>query len=445
MNFSQAVEYYFSLIPKDVSGLYKGGEGLRRMQLLLEQLDNPQENFRSIHIAGTSGKGSTVSIISQILKSQGFLVGTMLSPHLVDIRERCMLDCRFINEAKFIENTHIIKTAVEKTALLTKQLGPPTYFEALVALAYYSFAKANVDYAVIETGLGGTYDGTNTIQRTDKLSVITRIGLDHTEILGETLELIAPHKAGIILPGSQVIALEQESEVNQAITSRAEELDAEVRFINKEQVLRSTTEGFNIEFDKLKLLHLKTNLLADYQQENIMMSLAALDYLSGRDKFLINEQSLRASLLTLNIPGRMDRLTYQGQEFIIDGAHNPQKMQAMIDSLTHLFPTEKFNFLIGFKAKKDFQAMLDLIIPHAEKIYICEFSVGSQDLKHKSTSSEEIGEYLTAQHFYNFHKFSDLDSALESLKNENIKKIVLTGSLYLASDFYQVARSQGSQ
>lgn len=189
-NFKQAEEFLASHIPKTTSTIFPGEVGLNRAKDFLHLLGDPQEKLKIIHVAGTSGKGSTCYLISSLLESQGFKVGLHQSPHLTDVTERFQINNQNISKEDFVDYLNKIIPAIEKIKHIT-------YFEILVGLAFYIFNDKKVDYAVMETGLGGWYDGTNVVSRPDKLSVITKIGLDHTAILGETIEKIALQKAMI--------------------------------------------------------------------------------------------------------------------------------------------------------------------------------------------------------------------------------------------------------
>ncbi len=195
-NYSQILSYLYGFIPDRYSLKFSGQAGIERTKYLLQLLDNPQEKIKVIHIAGTSGKGSTAYLISKLLQHHGFKVGLQVSPHLIDIRERFQINNQLIPEELFVRTFQEIKPTIEKAK--NSHWGKLTFFEILVSFAFYFFWKNKVDYAVMETGLGGLYDGTNVVENKNKLVVLTKIGLDHQWILGSTYEKIASQKAGII-------------------------------------------------------------------------------------------------------------------------------------------------------------------------------------------------------------------------------------------------------
>jgi dihydrofolate synthase/folylpolyglutamate synthase len=190
---------------------------LLRIRRLLNELGNPQNKIQVIHIAGTSGKGSTSTILSTILTSQGFKTGLFISPHMISLNERIQINNLNISDEDFINVYEKVKTIIIK--INKKEEQEVTFFEALTAMAFYHFAEQKVDYAVIETGLGGIVDPTNIVEDKDKIAIITKIGFDHTDILGKTLTLIAKQKAGIIHNKNVCISAAQKPQVTKVLES----------------------------------------------------------------------------------------------------------------------------------------------------------------------------------------------------------------------------------
>lgn len=262
--FKQAEIYLASHVPKTSSTTFPGEVGLRRAKQFMQLLGNPQEKLKIIHVAGTSGKGSTCYLISSLLASQGFKIGLHQSPHLTDVTERFQISGRNISQKEFVFYLNKIIAVVEKIKNIT-------YFEILVGMAFYIFAEKNVDYAVMETGLGGRYDGTNVVFRSDKLSVLTRIGLDHTNILGKTIEKIAFQKAMIINKNSQAISIDQERKAENVIRDVVNKRQAKIKFVvgvdprvdpSVKSAKTSKTSFFASRLWKIKLfLYLLANLI----------------------------------------------------------------------------------------------------------------------------------------------------------------------------------------
>lgn len=248
-SFAKAKKYLFDHIPTASPQKFPGELGLKRTKYLLQLIGNPQEKIKIIHVAGTSGKGSVCFYISRLLQTSGFKVGLHISPHLVDVRERCQINNKLIDEKTFYQSLNKIVPYVDQVT--KSKYGKPTYFEILVALVFSIFSQRKVDYAVIETGLGGLLDGTNVVSRKDKLCVLTKIGFDHMTILGNTLTQIARQKAGIIQKNNQVISINQQTSVKKVIEKKAKTTGSQLLFIKK---------GINFE----KIAPFKNGLIYDF-------------------------------------------------------------------------------------------------------------------------------------------------------------------------------------
>lgn len=435
-NVKQAEQFLFSRIPQKI---YPGGIGIKRTRQLLKLLGNPQERIKVIHIAGTSGKGSTSFFISQLLFSQGFSTGLHLSPHILDIRERFLINNKLISSEKFVR--YLNRIIIEVRKMEESGMGFPTYFEILCCLAFFIFYKEKVDYAIMETGVGGTLDATNTVDREDKISVITRIGMDHIRVLGNTLAKIASHKAGIINKNSLVITIKQLNSPMKVIQDTARARRSRLLVIDKKTMKNIDESIDGIIFDyigkQLKLERLRILLNGRYQAENLSLALSVLENVSERDRFNISEDRIRKVLDKINIPARFDKLKIKNKTLIIDGAHNFQKMSNFLKSLRILFPSQKFTFIIAFKKGKDYRSMLKLISVIANKIILTRFFVKNHDIAHISEESKNIVRILEDLKFTNFTFEENTDKALKDVLSTKDEIIVATGSLYLMSDLYR--------
>ncbi len=436
--FKQAEAFLALHIPKNSQQTFPRELGLKRAKYFLHLLGNPQEKLKIIHVAGTSGKGSTCYLISSLLASQGFKVGFHQSPHLTDVTERFQVNREIISKKEFIYYLNKILPTIN---LVTKTFyGPLTYFEILVGLAFYIFNDKKVDYAVMETGLGGKYDGTNVVDRSDKLAVLTKIGLDHTEILGKTVEKIAFQKAMIINKKSQAISINQDPKVEKVIREVAKKKQAEITFINK---------IYHLNNDRAKMVKdFRLNLVGDYQKENAGLALAAVDFLSQRDSYKLDKEKIKKVFEKAHFPGRFDIKKIANKTVIFDGAHNPQKMEAFVSALINRFPKKKFNFLLAFKKGKDYQNMLKIIIlsTTVHKIIITGFFTENQDMINASENPAAIERQLDQMQSdkigYNRIKSDikvilDLKKAWELILAEK-EPIVVTGSLYLIGEIYKI-------
>ncbi len=448
--FKQAEAFLALHIPKTSETTFPGEIGLERAKDFLHLLGDPQEKLKIIHVAGTSGKGSTCYLISSLLGSQGFKVGLHQSPHLIDVRERFQIGGQNISEKEFVFYLNKIAPAINhkggsRHAPTTKL----TYFEILVGLAFYIFADKKVDFAVIETGLGGWYDGTNVVERSDKLSVLTKIGLDHTAILGKTLSKIALQKAMIINENSQAISIDQEPEVEKVIKKVAKEKNSQIFFVSLlSSQRRRGSSAFCLDSrfhgnDAVFQLINKLNLPGDYQKENASLALATVNYLGRRDGFKIDKKNVGAVFQTAHFPGRFDIKKINNKTVIFDGAHNPQKMEAFISSLVKKYPGKKFNFLLAFKKGKDYKEMLKIIIsrrdgacPVCTKIIITSFLTENQDMVNASEDPIVIGNQLNRSCVI----IPNLKKAWETILKED-GPIVITGSLYLVGEVFRLIKN----
>ncbi len=441
LTYLQAVKYLYHFIPDRESLKYSGINGVLRTKFLLKLLDNPQEKIRVIHIAGTSGKGSTAYLTSILLKDHGFKVGLQVSPHLLDLRERLQINNALISKEDFCQILNEIIPSIEKAK--ETEWGKLTFFEILVCLTFYYFAKRKVDFAVMETGLGGIYDGTNVVENPSKIVILTRMGFDHQWILGNTLSAITEQKAGIIKGGNKVITLNQGESAMRIIEKKVSKERGELHVITKnknyknvEVTFNSTT--FDFGFEDLVLKNIELNLIGFYQAENCALALTVL-YLLGKEYgFKLSETQIRKALRAAIFHGRFESFLIGGGRVIVDGAHNPQKMRALTATLNHLYPGIKLNFLIAFKKEKDYKNMLKYIVEKAQTITLSDFSLEGQDLRHLSENPEKLKEILNQLKFYRYKIVKNNKRLIEDEIISSKKPLIITGSLYFIASIYSV-------
>lgn len=340
---------------------------LGRMRKLLELLGNPHQQVKTVHVAGTNGKGSTVSMIASMLRNCGYAVGVYTSPHLVDIRERVQIDGQSIGKADFIET---LREVAEAGAKLPEE---PTFFELLTAVGFKHFAEQAVDIAVIEVGLGGRLDSTNVI--VPLVSVVTGIDLDHTKLLGGTRQAIAREKAGIFKKGVPALFFEQDPAVDGVMREVASEVGADLRIVNKDIEFSSRfcvtpEEGPHTRvcmYTKTsRLEHLPVPLPGEHQAVNCGLALAAVDILKGYG-FELPEDKLTAGLAATRVPGRME-LVSDRPRILCDGAHNPAAMNALMRCVGAHVPYDSMVCVFGCCADKDIGEMLDKVNLGADKV-----------------------------------------------------------------------------
>ena len=313
--------------------------GLERIWAILNLLNNPQDKIKCIHVAGTNGKGSVCSIISTVLKEAGYKTGLFLSPHIFKYTERIQIDGQEIPEEIFAEKIFKIQELSEKNNIHL------TEFEILTAVMFEYFNENNVDFAVIEVGLGGKYDSTNVIQN-PICSIITTIDLDHTERLGETIEKIAQEKAGIIKPNCPVI-INSSNKGLEVIQSHCEE---DQLFIANE---------FSIGEMSLKGFH---------QQENLYLAVNALLLIVPNIKLT----TIQSAIKKVVHHGRFEY--FKDKKLLIDGAHNPNGINVLRKNLDIYFKNQNFRFIFGCLKNKNYPEMIENLFTENDEIYFNEFN-----------------------------------------------------------------------
>lgn len=438
---SEAESFLYGVLPSSPKELFKSGEGFYRSRYLLRELGNPQEEFKSVHIAGTSGKGSVSYYTSAVLKEHGFDIGTHVSPHVYDVRERCMTNLGYPGEKYYLKTLSSIVPVINE--MDKKDTGRPTYFEVTVAQAMLMFAERKVDYAVIETGLGGRYDTTNTIERSDKLAVITPIDLDHTEVLGKTPRQIAYQKAGILPVGGDAITVNQnyagaQAAIEKVAKQRATKMTSISPLINVHNVSVSI-EGVYFDYSDgdVHIEGIKLPTIALYQLENAALAISAVKKLAARDGFSINPKKVASALENCAIPGRCEFRNIQGRTVMLDSAHNPQKMQALADSITNLGLNEKPFWLVGMKKEKDIDSMLGIIDGQADHVVCTTFfkDAASEHLRNFSENAGILARKLKLKGAEAIAVDGPSDALNEAIRRSKPDQlVVVAGSIYLLGD-----------
>lgn len=435
----EIVEYLYTFRTKVTKEDLK--RKFRFSQSFARKLGNPQNKIKVIHVAGTSGKGSTCAILSNLLMASSFRVGLSISPHLYDIRERIQISNQNISEEKFCKYFNQIYPAIEE--MKDHRYGPPSFFEIMIVFAYYVFWKERVHYAVMETGQGGRLDATNIADNPNKLTIMTKIGLDHIDILGNTLRSITREKAAIIHEGNIVVKVKQRQTAQREMSARAKAMNTNLNIVQKNRNFSHlrASKGmlrFDFSYKQLDLKKIKLSLQGVYQVENASLALAALYELSKRDKFDLDENKIRETLLHMKAPARFEEFVFDGKRVVVDGAHNPQKMSAFIRSLKKKHPGKKFDFLTGFKKGKDYKEMLKYMVPVAHKIYVCEFDIDDQIDEVSVEPMSSVENVLNEKfNFTNVEKIKDTQQAFDKALKGSNGPVVITGSLYIISDLYK--------
>jgi len=383
MTYQQTLDYLFSQLPM----FQRIGASAYKVDLsntieLCNLLDNPQHHFKSIHIAGTNGKGSTSHMLASILQEAGYTVGLYTSPHLIDFRERIKINGEMISEESVIDFVTKYKADFEKINL--------SFFEWTVGLAFDYFSKQKVDIAVVETGLGGRLDSTNVIH--PEISIITNIGKDHMQFLGDTLEKIAVEKAGIIKKNVPVVIGETQKEIEYIFNTKAKELDASIYFADQ-------------------LIHqgLDSDLKGSYQKKNIKTVLASIQELKKLG-YVISEENIQVGLSNVvRNTGLMGRWQTLGEnpKIICDTGHNEAGIREVVNQIESL-TYNKLHFVLGAVNDKEIDSILELLPKHAE-YYFCQAKIPRAldvlELKNKALKYGLKGEcYGSVQEAYQIAK-----------------------------------------
>ncbi len=412
--FDDAVKYIMD-IPK-----FQGKNTLEDTAKLLAKVYR-DESSKVVHVAGTNGKGSTCSYMNSILQKSGFSVGLFTSPHLVSIRERIVINDVMISEDEFTE-------AFERIMDIIKEEGMehhPSFFEYLFLMAMYCFAKRGVDYIILETGLGGRLDATNCV-KSKKLCVITKIGLDHTEYLGNTVSQIAGEKAGIIKQRVPVVFWDNQDESYDAISRVAKDKNCACYSINQKDVFlkRQTKEfiDFLIECEYYRYDNLKISTVALYQIYNASLAVLGCIVL---DEKSITKETIASGLFTARWAGRMEEVE---PSVFLDGAHNPDGIVTFLESVKAVSCEGKRKLLFSVVADKQYDAMCRLIIESElfDAVYI-----GGIDSS-RALDMESIGKCFADCPCEVFSFDSATDAFLEAKKSLGDKDMLfVAGSLYL--------------
>lgn len=341
---------------------------LERITHLLELLGNPHRDFPAIHVGGTSGKGSTATMISYILAEAGYKTGLHLSPHLQILNERHQINNCVAPTSQLAQLFQEMEPAIAKVAA-ENPFGRPSYFEAQFALAMLLFRAEKVDVGVVEVGLGGARDATNVLPA--RVAVLTSVGLDHTAILGDTVEAIARDKSGIIKPGQTVICGFWPESTRKIVREKCEQESARLLQLNEnfQGHYDEPTQTCLVETPAGKIQNIRLNLSGKFQATNAACALAAVQALPD---FSISEIAIRRGFQTAHLPGRLE-IMQQNPTVILDGAHNPDKMKFAAAAIQQKYKLAHRIAVIAFKSDKDVAATLPHVLDGTEFLIISEF------------------------------------------------------------------------
>ena len=452
--------------------------GLGRIVALMERLGNPQNSLRFVHVAGTNGKGSTCAYIASVLQAAGYKVGLFTSPYIETFEERIRVNG---NNIAWDELCSVTLDVREQAEALAEETGDhATEFELMTAVALLHFARSACDIVVLEVGLGGKLDSTNVVKNPE-VCVIARIGLDHTDLLGNTLAEIAAEKAGIIKPGVSVVTYPQEPEALDVIAVRASEYDCDLHIadfsellvgeLTTQRIQRDVSFGLGktqktrplglankskipvptgdkaSDFDGSKNQLVRqftyrehaytTRLLGSYQPENAALAIEAIQVLKTRG-WNITEENFQQGIAQTVWPGRFEVVPYQDFQLIIDGGHNPQGAEALANSLKSVFPGEEPVFIMSVLADKDYPAMIQQVIPLTSG-FVCTTPNNPRALSAEELATAIRSEAVKEGTLMPVQTVASAEEALEAATKlahaANTKLICVFGSLYSVGEY----------
>lgn len=397
--------------------------GLGRIEKLLELMDHPERKFKTIHVAGTNGKGSTTAMLASILTASGIKTGMYTSPHLSEYTERMVVNGQEITPNQFGEA--IAYTSGFMGKIVTHGLGHPTEFEVLTAAAFHYFAMCEVEYAVIEVGLGGLLDSTNVI--VPEISVITNVTLDHTDKCGSTVGEIAHHKSGIIKEGVPVVTAARGQALD-IIKNIAREKSAACysygqHFSSRFIELVGHRQKIAVELEKQGEINIfDVNLLGGHQVENCAVAVMVARLL-GQSNKRIDASAIEKGLMHVQWPGRFEVIPGQ-PTVIIDGAHNPDGVRVLRENLDEFFKDREVVFLLGILQDKDVKTMVNTLIRYQNKVVVVA------PLSERAGKAEAVAGQIQAEHV---EVANSIDEGLKRATLLAGKEGVLciAGSLYL--------------
>jgi dihydrofolate synthase/folylpolyglutamate synthase len=426
MNYKASIEYLYTKLPM----FSKSGVAALKMDLantltICSFLNNPENRFKSIHVAGTNGKGSVSHLIASILQEQGYKTGLYTSPHLEDFRERIKVNGEMIPETFVVDFTAKIKPLIEEIS--------PSFFEVTVGMAFEYFENEKVDIAVIETGLGGRLDSTNVIHPV--LSIITNISYDHVQILGDTLEKIAGEKAGIIKLNTPTVIGKTQPQTASVFKEKASSLDSPIYFADQywsSEITEDSPSTLSIQLtasDQSSQYSYTCPLAGSYQQENIITVRVAVDQLRKLD-WKIDEESIQKGITNVitntGLHGRWETISYSPL-IILDVAHNADGVKKMLEQLKR-FKFNKLFLVLGISADKDVNEVLSLLPKQAEYAFTKAHLPRALDPLQLKTMAET--------HQLNGDIFENVNDGIQYFKNKaNHNDLILVcGSIFVVGE-----------
>lgn len=411
-------------IEEYLNNFYRGTKdiSLTAMKYFLEKFNNFDRNMKFIHIAGTNGKGSCTEIIANILIKQGYRVGKFMSPHLIKYNERITVNGIEISDKEMSDMIEELQPLIEEYNKNAETKITLFELETIMGLLY--FYRNNVDFVILETGLGGLYDCTNIIKK-PLVSIITSIGYDHMRLLGNTLEEIAYQKAGIIKENSDTVIFEQNKDVDKVFIDECNKKNNLLHIVKEEDIKNYRYDNSLQYFDYKDLKDLKLNLKGQMQIRNASICLETIEILKNKG-YKMGVESIKEGLRTVIHKGRMEQLN-ENPTIIFDGAHNEPATRNLLDMVNMYYKNRKRTYIISILSRKDYRKMLDILSKDKE----ASFVMTSGNDTDKFASSDELCQYMKQYVDSNKIIKRDLEETIEIVMENNDDMIYFcVGSFY---------------
>jgi len=435
MNYNEAVEYLLN-IPK-----YSKKTSLLNTADILKRMGSPEKNYKVIHIAGTNGKGSVSAFLNGLISSSGIKTGMFISPHLRIINERIRIDSKYVEDEEFLTAFNYVFDIIKKGE--EEGIIHPSFFEFLFLMAVHIFRENSVEYAILETGLGGRLDATNSIEN-KVLTIITSISLDHTEILGDTVEKIAFEKAGIIKRNTPLVYLDMDKRVSKVIVDKAKIENINTYKVSKDDIHISKKSHKYIDFSVNNMYYeycdLRINFPAIYQTENASISLLSFHVLREMDDNLkdISFDLIKKAILNVKWEGRMEEVE---EGIFLDGAHNISGIESFVETINSISKSIKKHLIFSVVSDKSYKDMIDVLLRDKlfDTIYICGLN-SYRGINQLTLSEEFIDRGVNNLIICD----NTVDAYKKMKKNKNKEDLAfIAGSLYLAGEIKEILSNGG--
>lgn len=426
MNYNDAIAYIHS------TSKFGSKLGLENITKLLELLDNPQDNLRFIHVAGTNGKGSTCNYIAHMLYAAGYKTGLFISPYIESFGERMQVNFQNIDDDSLVRNVEQIKEKID--IMIEQGYNHPTEFEIDTAIAMMHFRQSACDVVVLEVGLGGKLDSTNVI-KSPLVSVICTIEKDHMAILGDTLEKIAFEKAGIIKPNCPVVVYgANEPCTYEVIKARAKSMNAPYSVVDFNAISNIRFNDYSYIFDFESHKDLRINMFGDHQIRNACTAIKAIEEVKELD---VPEDAIKQGLNDARWPGRMEVLSRKPL-IICDGAHNPEGIRSLKNTLLKYFPEKRKIFIMAVMRNKEYEEMIADIFP------LADIAIAVRPDYDRALELNILKDNMQ-KYCKNTHAFDKIDKGLDyAISQTDDNTIICTfGSLYYIADVKNYIRKTG--